>query len=328
MTGKITHHLVSLGSMVRESIQRVTAGNTYDEYEVDLFNTHVELWRRKTLEGLPFVHPEKHESSWAMNPPSSISVILYLRANQLRGLVLCPFFWPTSPLSAAREEVMSALELVWDTIYMLYIMNESTDFYRKQHLFFHHFLASAVALLFLVISHEVESQPSPASFTPDQPATVYVNQASMYALSLTATYRGSSRASEELWKRLNLMFRLFSMRGFPLPSEPGVKEPSPMPTSLLNPKGHDIAATQFENVFNSFSRVHTSEQADIPKGGPPLSPFDNEAHLAPLVLQQSPHLTLHNTLQSSFNHPLGVPNEIDPFFCDGFLNEETDRFHG
>jgi len=102
MTGKITHHLVSLGSIVRESIQRVTAGNTYDEYEVDLFNTHVELWRRKTLEGLPFVHPEKHESSWAMNPPSSISVLLYLRANQLRELVLRPFFWPTSPVSGPR----------------------------------------------------------------------------------------------------------------------------------------------------------------------------------------------------------------------------------
>ena len=312
----------SLATITGEFTQRINTEKNYEWCEIDLFNAHVEVWRKKTLQTPPFTHSEDSSSPWTMDLPSSTSVLLYLRANQLRGLVLRPLFWPNSPCPASRTAVKSALELVWDTIYMLHITDERTDFYRKQHPFFHHFLASAVALLFLVVAHEIDNHSSLVSFTPDRVTTMYINQASIHAHGLAAAYNDTSKASREVAERLDRLNQLLLVRGFPLLPDVNSRELRRTPPSLFNHLTHETIARPFPDV-DIFSRVHKSAQSEVEDGGLLLSPLDSAKHRLATKLPQYPQVTASEESDSIFGRHLGKFNETNPFSLD-FFGEATD----
>jgi hypothetical protein len=117
---------------------------------------------------------------------------------------------------------------------MLRITDERTDFYRKQHPFFHHFQASALALLSLVVARKMDNHSSTVSFTPDPVTTMYINQASVHAQDLAAAYSGTSKASREVVEKLERLMQLLLVRVFPLPPDVDIRELRPMTPSLLS----------------------------------------------------------------------------------------------
>ncbi|KAM5350837.1 hypothetical protein ACJ41O_007342 [Fusarium nematophilum] len=185
-----------------EPISRVAQGGTcQDEDALEVTNFQIEQWRKRALEKHSFTHPQNCDSYSATgNKSPAWTTLLYLRANAVRGILLRPFFLSSSN-SLAKKKVQRGLEIVSDSINILSALDKSTDVYKKQHPHFQHFLASSCALLFLILSY-TEQNRGHLSLDLAADYAHSVRRNFQMALSLSAAYKKSSRASRKLWKRL------------------------------------------------------------------------------------------------------------------------------
>ncbi|KAH7141721.1 hypothetical protein EDB81DRAFT_948146 [Dactylonectria macrodidyma] len=185
-----------------EPISRVAQGGTcQDEDALEVTNFQIEQWRKRALEKHNFTHPQNCDSysaTGSKSPPWT--TLLYLRANAVRGILLRPFFLSISN-SLANKKIQRGLEIVSDSINILSALDKSTDVYKKQHPHFQHFLASSCALLFLILSY-TEQNRGHLSLDLAADYAHSVRRNFKMALSLSAEYKKSSRASRKLWKRL------------------------------------------------------------------------------------------------------------------------------
>lgn len=177
----------------------ITTDALEDEDLFDFTNIQVDQWRERSLTGLLFVHP-KDRAAVSDVLPQSLPTLLYLRANQIRGLMIRSYFLSGSSLASKERVARSGVELACDTIDLLSDLDATTEIYRKQHPFFQHFLASSVALLFLIVarqSKEHSASPIAERFLP-----VDWSKSISRAFNLAAAYSDASSASRRLWKRM------------------------------------------------------------------------------------------------------------------------------
>lgn len=186
-----------------------TVGVCEDEELFDTTNYQIEQWRKRALADLNFVHPKNRMNSAPQSLPRSMSTLLYLRANQLRGLTIRSCFLSGSGIADSPHISQSGIEYACDTIDILTDLDATTDLYAKQHTFFQHFLSSAVALLFLVIA--LESKRNTLS-------SAGLNQSISCAFSLTASYFNVSAPSRRLLKRMMSMAEPLSRLGILYPT--------------------------------------------------------------------------------------------------------------
>ncbi|KAF3407017.1 hypothetical protein DPV78_000413 [Talaromyces pinophilus] len=178
-----------------------TVGPCEDEELFDTANYQIEQWRKRSLAELNFVHPKNRTTSAPENFPQSMSTLLYLRANQLRGLTIRSCFLSGSSIAGSPQIAQSGMELACDTIDILTDLDATTDLYAKQHPFFQHFLASAVALLLLVVASEWKRNT--LTKTKSQlSSSVNLNESFARAFSLTTSYFNVSAPSRRLLKRM------------------------------------------------------------------------------------------------------------------------------
>lgn len=181
-----------------DPICRVATGGTYEDDDAfETTNFQIEQWRKRALEKQNFSHP----GTWQAGPPANMplwTVILYLRANAVRCILLRPFLLSSSNnTESSRRSIEPGLDTISDTINILSILDRSTDFYRKQHPFLQHFLASSCAFLFLVIAYAEQNRGNIHEESRDA-----VGRNFKKALALASAYSDSSRASRKLYDRL------------------------------------------------------------------------------------------------------------------------------
>lgn len=181
-----------------EPICRVATGGTYEDDDAfETTNFQIEQWRKRSLEKRKFSHP----GTWQAGPPANMplwTVILYLRANAVRCILLRPFLlFNSNNTESSRRSIEPGLDTVSDTINILSILDRSTDVYRKQHPFLQHFLASACATLALIIAYVEQNRDNVSGETRDA-----VGRNFKKALALASAYSDSSRASRKLYERL------------------------------------------------------------------------------------------------------------------------------
>jgi len=187
-----------------EPISRVAKGATVEDDDTfEVISYQVEQWRKRVLANHNFEHP----TTWGpMLPPKypAWTLLLYLRANSVRCLLIRPFFLSNNNPEASARNVQPALDFIRDTIDCLSILDTTTSVYREQHPHFQHSLASACALLSLLISH---AKQNCYIRSLDFPLAARDCMAKSFekALTLAEKYRRSFRASQRLWKRLILM---------------------------------------------------------------------------------------------------------------------------
>ncbi|RYP14187.1 hypothetical protein DL765_006548 [Monosporascus sp. GIB2] len=199
-----------------------------DTLEVIVFQ--IEQWRRRTLEKQSFTHPVAWETAPATRPPSW-TTMLYLRGNAVLAILLRSFFLSNSS-GGCNKKIQSALELITDSIGILDILDRTTDTYRKQHPLFQHFLASACALLFLIIAYTEQNRLSSSPDFPSDYAEL-VRQNFRRALNLSAAYRDSSLDSRKLWRRLVAMRDPLVRLGI-LPNDERMSESATTTTAAAN----------------------------------------------------------------------------------------------
>lgn len=188
----------------------LTADALEDEDLLDVTNIQIDQWKERYLTGLSFVHPKDRVAN---SRPKSLPTLLYLRANQLRSLVVTSYYLSCSRLIGKKRMAQSGTEIACDTITVLWDLHKTTDIYHKQHPFFQHFLASSVALLFLVIMHESDSEEYSITSIGERFDLKDLSTSISRAFNLAEAYSDASSASERLWNRMKSMRERLSRLG-------------------------------------------------------------------------------------------------------------------
>ena len=127
-------------------------------------------------------------------PPSRaqrrLQVLLYLRMNQMRILIYRPVLHSATSIMENRRYARVVVEVAKDTIRVLSRLNQTTDIYRAQQVCFNHFLVSALAALFLAVSH------APVEFNQTVRDEFYM------AIDLVSGFSAQSYVSMRLWQTI------------------------------------------------------------------------------------------------------------------------------
>ncbi|PPJ58728.1 hypothetical protein CBER1_08396 [Cercospora berteroae] len=195
-------HFLRISEMVGVMVSNAIGSGSYDDDDTfELANFQIEQWRRKALSTHAPVLLERAYGSHDALP--SWSLLLYLRANSVKNMLLRPFFILSGSQSAAERQIKPALDLIIDSVETLVRLDRHTTFYCNQHAHFQHMLSGACALLFLVVAY-VAGNPE-ATNTGQSDIVAKIRQAYKSSVSLSRAYSGIFAAAETLLRRLMAM---------------------------------------------------------------------------------------------------------------------------
>lgn len=119
-----------------------------------------------------------------------LQVLLYLRMNQMRILIYRPVLHSATSIMENMPHARKVVDVAKDTIRVLSRLNQTTDIYRAQQICFNHFLVSALAALFLAVSH------APIEFNQMVRDEFYM------AIDLVRGFSAQSYVSMRLWQTI------------------------------------------------------------------------------------------------------------------------------
>ncbi|KAI1610668.1 hypothetical protein EDD36DRAFT_331376 [Exophiala viscosa] len=135
-----------------------------------------------------FVSPDNEASLY-------IKALLYLRCNQIQILILRPILIYHQAAQNSPELIVEAVDIAKRSIRVLQRMSENVDLYKTRQVILHHFLSSALALLFLAVAYDAENQkvknPGPVLMTDSSEMQM--------GLDLIDQHRASSESADRLW---------------------------------------------------------------------------------------------------------------------------------
>ncbi|EFX00596.1 fungal specific transcription factor domain containing protein [Grosmannia clavigera kw1407] len=114
-----------------------------------------------------------------------------LRLNQIRIWLHTPVLHSASSITANMELAQKAVDLAKETIRHLSRLNDSSNLYRRLQVFYHQFLTSAIAVLFLASTHQ------PVVFSGQCRGEFYM------ALNLIKDMSAKSWVSQRLWRTVS-----------------------------------------------------------------------------------------------------------------------------
>ncbi|KAK1585384.1 fungal-specific transcription factor domain-containing protein [Colletotrichum navitas] len=198
-------------------------GPTRDD-EVSYLLYRIDQWFEDLPEDLRFC---PHQQTTSPAPVSRglrrLQLLLHLRANQMKILLLQPFLHSTSSLQVNRSKVRLLVNLAKDTIQRLNSLNQSTDIYQNQQMCFNHFLVSALGVIFLVIA-----------LAPTEHAALVRDEFHM-ALDLIRGLSARSYVSSRLWRRISDLRLAWRRLGLNAPHSRGSREASAQFHALATP---------------------------------------------------------------------------------------------
>lgn len=183
----------------------VTTGEPYeDEIELVGLQRRIKRWRKKECGEYTFPHQGRWTSELFASVPSW-AILLHLRAVNAHNMLLRPFFFFSTRLTAAsRANLEPAVSLLSETINTISDLDQMTEIYRQKRPFFVHLLISACALLALVSAHIAQHQSSLQDHLLVA-ITASMEQSFCSALGLATTYRKDCRPSRKLVRRLQML---------------------------------------------------------------------------------------------------------------------------
>ncbi|KAF9774583.1 hypothetical protein IL306_007396 [Fusarium sp. DS 682] len=206
-----------------EPILRGAKGNSCeDNDDFEFMNFQIEQWRKKSVGKFNFGPLRNMEHANATLPPAW-AILLDLRAQAVRGILLRPFFFPNVSSAVSQRSIEPGIDLVTCIVDTLTCLNRYTDLYQKQHPPFQHILASGCALLFLMLAYVQENR---ADVHDGLPSNFFdlARRNFEKAYLLSNTYSKSSRAARRLQRRLVGMRNLLVQMGVLRPEEYATQE--------------------------------------------------------------------------------------------------------
>lgn len=173
-----------------------TGNGAINVEDMGFLDYQVIQWHRQIPNVLKFEHPsQQNRLSTPIGPPPSraghrLRILLYLRANQMRIFIYRPVLHSATSIMQHREQAQTVVDVAKDSIRVLTHINQTSDLYRTQQVLFNAFLTSALAVLFLAVSH------TPAVFAGNVREEFYM------ALELVRGFSKGSFVSKRLWKTI------------------------------------------------------------------------------------------------------------------------------
>lgn len=167
------------------------APNEIDRENIDDLDYQILQWHNTIPRSLKFSPSE------SFLPPEGVSrgqrrlhIILYLRTNQSRTLIYRPVLHSATTIMSNQQFAQVGVDVAKDTIRVLARLHETTDIYHSQQVCFNYFLLSALAVIFLAVSH------APVKFSHQVRDEFY------RALDLVKGFSNDSYVSKRLWKAI------------------------------------------------------------------------------------------------------------------------------
>ncbi len=159
-----------------------------------------------------------------------LQLLIYLRTNQMRILIYRPVLHSATSIMENRHYAQSVVEVAKDTIRVLTRINQTSDIYRTQQACFNYFLVSALAVLFLAVSH------TPVEFNSQVRDEFYM------ALDLIKGFSTKSYISKRLWMTIKGLKEVGPKLGLvSQPSHPDVIDPhSSAAVAMAGLAGHPV----------------------------------------------------------------------------------------
>jgi hypothetical protein len=179
-----------IGSKVWKSVSSFD-GNNISKEEIGYLDYQILQWHRSVPESLKYGHPESGQKALpGSRGVSRLQVALYLRANQMRIVIYRPILHTATSIMENMDHAQTVVSIAKDTIRILTHTNQTSDIYKTQQVMFNYFLISALAVLFLAVSH------APAQFSSQCRDEFYM------ALDLVRGLSADSYVSQRLWKTI------------------------------------------------------------------------------------------------------------------------------
>jgi Fungal specific transcription factor domain len=181
-----------IGSRVWQRVANFDATRTkLSNEEVEYLDYQVIQWQRSIPEPLKYIPPGQSDGEQPDSRSNHrLRILLYLRGNQMRINIFRPILHSAASIQENSHHAHTAVDVANETICILTAMNRTTDLYRTQQVMFNYFLISALAVLFLAVSH------APEQFSGRCRDEFYM------ALDLVRSMTPSSYVSKRLWKTI------------------------------------------------------------------------------------------------------------------------------
>ncbi|KAL8771154.1 MAG: hypothetical protein Q9209_003325 [Squamulea sp. 1 TL-2023] len=190
----------------------VGAGSEIEEETMNYLDYQLQDWQNQIPESLRFYHTNNDSDAGAPSRAQRrLQVLLYLRANQMRILIYRPVLHSATRIMENRRQAEKVVKVAKDTVQVLTRLNQTTDIYRTQQVCFNHFLVSALAALFLAVSH------APMEFNQTVRDEFYM------AIDLVSGFSDQSYVSMRLWEMIKGLKEVGPRLG--LVSRPALSEP-------------------------------------------------------------------------------------------------------
>jgi hypothetical protein len=161
--------------------------------EVGYLDYQVQNWHRKLPNHLRCEDPP-HKAKGSLTPGQHrLQVILYLRANAMRILIYRPVLHSVTSIINNQAQAQTVVDVAKDTILILHHLHQTSKMYHTSQVLFNAFLTSALAVLFLAVSH------APAVFAEQVREEFYL------ALDLIRGFSRGSWVSKQLWKTIRVL---------------------------------------------------------------------------------------------------------------------------
>ena len=211
----------------------------------------VTFWR----DNLPAVLKLQNTTDLQYDPPwrAKCKVLLHLRANQMRLLILRPLLLSSRAMDTFAAESEEALEIGIDTIRTLVCVQEQTEMLKYCRLHYNHFLVSSLALIFMLVAK------APQKYANRCASTFFA------ALQLIKILSVDSRITRTLLSRIHTLKDGWALiqhkkrRHQPVPSAttPGLSNsqyPEPSIASEDESISYDKVSQELQSLFNTFSQ--------------------------------------------------------------------------
>lgn len=254
LSAMITYSTIS--SKVWRSISAPASANRtpINTEEMNYFDYQVIQWHRNVPAHLRF----DPSQSVAVTTPSGASasratrrlrILLYLRANQMRIHIYRPVLHSATSIMGHREQAQTVVDVAKDTVRVLTHINQTSDLYRTQQVLFNAFLTSALAVLFLAVSH------TPALFAENVREEFYMS------LELVRGFSKGSWVSKRLWKTIRVLKEVGPKLGL-------IMKESAAASAQNNPSNEDLDPSRSAAVAMAGLAGHNVDELSLFNGAP------------------------------------------------------------
>ncbi|KAF2808499.1 uncharacterized protein BDZ99DRAFT_572355 [Mytilinidion resinicola] len=219
-----------IGSKVWKSVANFDGTqNNISKEDIGYLDYQILQWHRSVPDSLKYVHPDSgQKASPSTRGVSRLRVALYLRANQMRIVIYRPVLHTATSIVENMDHAQTVVSIAKDTIRILTHTNQTSDIYKTQQVMFNYFLISALAVLFLAVSH------APAQFSSQCRDEFYM------ALDLVRGLSADSHVSQRLWKTIRGLKEIVPKLGLNLSNISADDAHSTAAVAMAGLAGHQV----------------------------------------------------------------------------------------